>query len=327
MIRKVVGVVGALVCSTLLGTQQGSAQVLFSENFDVDHTANWLTFVAGTGTHSADFFFDYSTVGIPAAPNSIGGTTRGLKLQANIDPLNVPPPATVTGVSVSPVGGDFTGNYRLRFDMWLNFHGPLDVGGNGSTEITSAGIGTAATNLQIAGRTPDSVYFGASGDGGSTADYRAYSPASGAPGYQDADGVFAAGGRNNTLPYYSGFGGEVAPAQQLALFPGQTGSTAIGAQGFAWRDVLIEVLDATVTFSIDSVIIATVDTTTFSGTGGTNILFNQFDINNSPSNDPNAPTLQFGLIDNIRVELIPEPTAALGAALGLAAMLARRRRR
>jgi hypothetical protein len=328
---------GAVLCGAIVGTQSGSAQTLFTENFDEDHSFNWLTFTSSVGTHSADFFFDYSTIGIPPAPHSTGGSTRGMKLQANTDPATQPPPtpSVVTGISVSPFGGDFTGNYRLRFDMWLNFHGPLDVGGPGTTQVTGAGIGTAGVGVQIAGRTPDSVYFGATGDGGSSSDYRAYSPGSGAIGYQDDSGVFAAPddplgirARNNTNAYYSSFGGETAPAAQIALFPEQTLATSPGAQGFAWREVVVEWLDTTITFSIDSLLIATVDTNTFSSVGGSNMLFNQFDINsNAAPTTTNATSLLFGLIDNVLVEQIPEPATVSGVVLGLLAILSRRRRK
>jgi PEP-CTERM motif len=326
MIRHLLVVSGTVLYGSFVGTHRVAAQTLFFEDFDADHSADWITNIAGVGTHSVDYFFDYSTVGIPPAPNSVGGSTRGLKLQANTDPATQPAPTDPpSGLSVSPLGGDFTGNYRLRFDMWLNYNGQADgTSGNGSTQITCGGIGTLGASVQIAGRTPDCIYFGASGDGGSVADYRAYSPGSGAPGYQDASGVFAAGGRNNTLPYYSVFGGASAPAAQLALFPQQAQITPPGAQGFVWRDVVIEWLDTTVTFTIDGLLIATVDTTTFNGTSGTNILFNQFDINSNASTDPNAPALLFGLIDNIFVE-VPEPSALAGLAIGLLAICSRRR--
>jgi hypothetical protein len=335
MIRNSLVVLGAVICGIIVGAQQGAAQSLFTDNFDEDHSFNWVTHVAGVGSHNVDYFFDYSTIGIPPAPRSVGGTTRGMRLQANTDPAIQPDTGVVSGISVSPFGGDFAGSIRLRFDMWLNFHGPLDLGGPGTTQITGAGVGTAGGNLQIAGRTPDSVYFGATGDGGSTADYRAYSPFSGAIGYQDDSGIFAApdtvGGiraRNNTNAYYSGFGGETAPVAQAALFPEQTLATSPGAQGFAWRDVVIEWLDTTITFSIDSVLIATVDTNTFSGVGGTNILFNQFDINNTAApSTTNANSLLFGLIDNVLVEQIPEPTCTAAIAAGLMVSFARRRRK
>ena len=65
----------------LLGAS-ASAQTLFSENFDVDHTANWVVNTLGPG-NDANLFFDYSTIGIPSAPNS-GGTTMGLRLRAHM---------------------------------------------------------------------------------------------------------------------------------------------------------------------------------------------------------------------------------------------------
>ena len=42
---------------------------LYMENFEVDHTANW-TVNNGPSDEAHDFFFDYSTLGIPASPNS-----------------------------------------------------------------------------------------------------------------------------------------------------------------------------------------------------------------------------------------------------------------
>src|SRR6476646_6953843 len=80
--------------SILAGTMIGlglpaaaSAQIVFNENFDVDHTANWSANPFTTTPAQIDFanfFFDYSTVGIPPAPG--GTTTRGLRLTANVNP-------------------------------------------------------------------------------------------------------------------------------------------------------------------------------------------------------------------------------------------------
>src|SRR5262249_53580692 len=128
------GSVGVLAGSIL--TSQG--QILYSENFDVDDTANW-TVLKSTGANandagsSAEFFYDYSTVGIPSAPNS-GGSTRGLRLRANMTG-NI-----FSGLSVSPNGQGFTGDYKLEFDMWMNYNGRLDGGGNGTTQLGGAGI-------------------------------------------------------------------------------------------------------------------------------------------------------------------------------------------
>lgn len=277
---------------------------------------------ASAGTHPVNVFFDYGTVGVPSAPNS-GGTTFGLRLQANTAGVG-----TFGGVSVSPNGQGFTGDYQVRFDMWMNYNGPLGVGGSGSTQVGGAGIGTAATNAQWAGGTQDSVWFAVTGDGNSAVDYRAYSTA--APtGYPDGDPVFeatGAGNRNHSHPYYAGFGGESAPAAQVALFPQQTNTTIIGSQGFAWRDVTITKIGNTVSWAIDGLDIATVDLTTVT-LGGDNILFNYFDSNAGQSTDPNAINLLFGLYDNVRVTVVPEPsTIALGLLGGIGLLLLRRRK-
>src|SRR5678816_3416759 len=108
--------------------------------------------------------------------------------------------------------------------------------------------------------------------------------------YQDGSSVYVASSatnRQNTDPYYAVFGNATPPAAQQTLFPQQTGATAVGAQGFAWRDVIIDKSGDSIIWSIDGTRIATIDLTTFSFAGG-NILFNQYDINATVSTDPNA---------------------------------------
>lgn len=271
------------------------AQIVYSENFDTDHSANWVV-NNGPSDSVANFHFDYSTVGVPNAPNS-SGNTRGLKLQANLTS------ATFGGVSVSPTGQSFTGNYRLRFDLWQNFNGPFPAGGSGSTQITGAGIGTAGTTPQWPAGTQDSLWFAATGDGESSTDYRAYSPV--APtGYDVASGVFAAGSRDHANLYYAELGREAAPNAQLEQFENQTGVTHSGAMGMQWRDVVITRQGNTVTWVVDGLLLATVDVSAIAFGGG-NILFMYSDINAGSSTDPNASDMAFGLVDNVRVELLP----------------------
>jgi hypothetical protein len=294
----------AALAAALFLPQASFGAALYTEDFEVDPTANW-TLNNGPSDAAADFFFDYSTVGIPAAPSAPG--TRGMKLQANLSN------GIFSGMSVSPTGKSFSGDYRVLFDWWANFNGPAPVGGSGSTNLSTFGIGTAGTTPQWPGGTQDSVWFAASGDGNSSVDWRAYSTAA-TTGYPDASPVFAAGAhagnRNNTDPYYAGFGSVSAPAAQTLLFPQQTGVTNVGSAAFEWHQVEIKKQGTNATWTVDGTLIATVDLTTVALAGG-NILFGHSDINAS------------SLIDNIRV--VPEPGSLALLAMGIFGLAGRRR--
>lgn len=295
---------------------------VYSESFEIDHTLD-NSFVTNTigGVNLADLFFDYSTAGIPAAPNSSGGGTHGLKLCAN---LVTAVQAFPSGVSVSPTGFSITENFDMHFDMWMNFNGPMPAGGSGSTVFGGAGYGTVGTSAQVAGSSFDSILVGATIDGNSSADYRIYSPAVSAS-YQDADHilrsdtnsplVYPAGSRNNTAAYYTtNFPGQTVPAAQLALYPQQTNSSTsaggvIGAAGkavdgslaFAWHDVTLRKVANVIQYLVDGKLIAQADVTDAGTLGGGNLVFSAFDSNATASTDANRTNLQFVLIDNVRI--------------------------
>jgi hypothetical protein len=310
-----------------------SAQnVVFTEDWETDHSLDntYVTNFTASGVHYANLYFDYSTAGVPLSPNSAGSSTRALKMAANLVSGSVFP----VGVSVSPVGFGISANFELRFDAWFNFNGPLPGGGSGSTQVGGAGYGTAGTNAQVAG-TADSVYIGGTADAGSSADYRVYSP-SHQSSYQDGDFqigsdgiaqttkgdpnsgyVYAAeDGTRNVVPasttgyYATNFPGQSPPLAQLTLFPQQTNSTGPanlpgtaynGSLAFKWHDISLQKVANTITYLIDGVLIATVNVTDAGTLGGTNILFNHYDINAGVSTDPNRTNLIFTLIDNVRV--------------------------
>lgn len=319
-LRQAAAAIAAIATFAISGSSL--AAVLYAVNFEAD-PGPW-TLNGGPTDSITDFSFDYSTVGIPLAPNAAAGETHGLKLQANLAS------GVFGGFSVSPSGQSFVGNYSLAFDWWANFNGPFPGGGSGSTNLSTFGIGTSGTIAQWPGGTQDSVWFGATGDGGSAVDWRAYSTA--APtSYTAGDPVYAAPTLNHSDPYYAGFGGVSAPAAQIALFPQQSGTTNVGSAGMAWHEVVIEKSGTTVRWFVDGLLIATIDLTTVA-LGGDNIFFGHSDTNASSSADPNAADLLFTLIDNIRVleittAAVPEPPTLPLIALAALVILSRCRRR
>lgn len=304
----------------------------FSENFDTDTTANWKFNSSVTGdtatnnaNNEANFFFDYSTVGIAAAPHS-NGTTRGLKLEANVFGTS---PGVFSGVSVSPLNQHFTGDYLLEFDMWQNMQGPFPGGGSGTTQFAMGGIGSAEGTAQFPGGTFNGVGFAGSTDGGSATDFRAYT-AAGAP-LAETSGVYAAGNTsgvtNNSNAYYSSFQGTVPTAQTNwaagQSFNSQTGSTNVGALGMAWHTWDVKKVGSTVTWSIDNKLIATVSN---ANPAGDDIFLGYFDSNSGASTDSISRQLLFGLVDNVKVTAVPEPATMTVLGLGVLAALRRRKR-
>jgi hypothetical protein len=322
---KVIKLLAACSAAVLGLSSAASAAVLFAENFQVDPTASWTVNDPGLSDTLADFFYDYSAIGIATAPNGAG--TRGLKMTAN----NAG--GVFSGFSVSPTGQSFAGDYQVKFDLWQNYVGPLGPGGSGTTQLSTFGIATAGDVAFWPGApVKESVAFGVTLDGGSASDYRAYSSA--APtSYASGNAVYSApgGATNGGDAYYAGFGGESAPAAQLALFPGQIGATDAGEIAFAWREVLIVVSDGIATWFIDGLEIAQVDLAGLT-LGGGNILFGHSDTNASSSTDPNDTLLNITLIDNIRVETldvaeVPEPASGALAGIAALALLGLRRRK
>jgi len=311
-IAVILGLVGGILNSDNL-----NAQNLFSDNFDVNTAANYT--VNQDLDTQALFSYDYSADGIPSAPNSTGGSTLGVRFRANYGDTN----PVAAAINISPTGAIFAGDYTLRYDVWLNANGPFPGGGAGSTEFTTAGVGTSGLAVQKSSGTANGAWFAADNEGGSGIDFRAYrgtaleGPTS--PAYSAADeGAVNRRNANNTF-YHTAFpGGQTAPASQQAAFPTQqTGALKAGTLGFQWRDVAVSKIGDTVTWKIDGLTIATLTSATF---GGSNIFVGHWDVFSSIADNPETA---FSVIDNLRVDAIPEPsTIALGVlgALGLFAV-------
>jgi len=298
VITNAFGVVTSQVA--LLQVMLPPLQTLFSDDFDLNTVANWTSNRSSADTR-VTFNYNYSTNGISASPNSVG-TTRGLKFEANMTN------GVAAAINVSPIGQSFMGDYRLRFDLWMNANGPFPAGGTGSTQHGTAGIGTSGNHVQWtgAGTIADGYWFAVDGEGqGSDTsttflnDFGAYS---GFTYHLAGSGIYAAGNasnsRGNGHPYYAETfpGGQTAPAFQQSNFPQQTGGLAVGTIGFVWRDVIITKSGNTVEWFIDGLKIATIPNATFTNN---NIFLGYWDAFASISDNPN---LTFGLFDNVRVE-------------------------
>ena len=329
---------GTTLLAAAFVSSSAFGQTLLEENFDTDVSANWNVNLGPTD-FVADFTFDYSTIGIPEAPNSTGTTaTTGVKMYAN-EIFN-----TFGGGSISPIGLDLSAeaNYVMTYDFWHNFHGPAPGGGSGTTQLSYAGILTAGTSAQYAG-TADGIYFAETLDGGSGADWRVYASArqyslqatdtlNGTAVYEASVGGTDSTARNASNVYYASdpaFPGSTIPAAQTTIVAGidplvdQTGTAQPGTTAFAWAQGKIIKDGDIVTWYVNDVLIATVDTTacefdagcsfedplnpgTFingTPTAGNNILLGHSDTNSGSSSDALFSTLTFSLYDNIKVEV------------------------
>jgi len=285
--------------ATIIDDEYPPGAVLFSDDFEVDSSPLWQVNFADPSDGFVDFAYDYSVLGIPPAPG--GGGTRGMRFRCGNTVLEI------DAISASPTNGNFTGNYRVKFDMWINYNGPMPDGGPGSTQNFDTGVGTTGDRV-VWRNNPDSdgVWFSATGDGadGNTGgDYDAYI----GPNIQNDDtGFYAAGTsspnsgiRDAFHPFYALWGGQAAPAAQLSLYPSQSGVANIGNAGMAWHTVVVTKATNVVVWAIDGITIATVTNDVLPLS--TNVFIGYQDLFASGSLSDN-PDLSFGLVDNFRVE-------------------------
>jgi GH25 family lysozyme M1 (1,4-beta-N-acetylmuramidase) len=272
---------------------------MFVDNFDANTATNWTVNKSSSDTFVA-FNFDYSALGISSAPNSTNSSTRGVQMKANLTL------GTVAAISLSPTNRAFSGDYRLRFDAWLNCTGPFPVGGASSTEYLTGGIGTSGTRTEWvgSGSTADGFYFVASSDGNAgdtsaTSDFGAYI---GTTVQATNSGVYWAGTNstargNGNVYYQTAFpNGPAAPALQQANYAQQTGDLYDGSFAFAWHDVIVSKRGNTVDWIVNGIRFATISNATFTAS---NVCVGLWDPFNSLTDNTN---LSFGLVDNVRVE-------------------------
>lgn len=312
------------------------AQLIYSESFATNDSANWVTNSSFSGSNYVNLNFDYTTVGIPAAPHSTGGNTKGLKLSPDVTAGSLAGAAAVPGVSVSPTNFSITANFDMHADMWINYNGAPGTltlttggGGSGSTILYGCGYGTAGSAACVAGAT-DAILVGTSTDSGTSAEMRMYGPSAiGQASYQN--GVYQSTGTatpgfpgepfvyNNPAgtrafftqstwsslpsPNWTNYFPSVKPPQsQINLYPQQTNIQCnLGALDFGWHDVEVQKIGNVIVYLIDGHLAATGNYSSAGTPSGGELVFTAFDINSSVSTDTNFANLNFVVFANIVV--------------------------
>lgn len=327
-----------------LGAAVAHGATVYSDNFDTDTSANYSVnqTPGATGNSStAIFAFDYSTLGIPSAPHSTGGTTIGVKtavdsLQASTNPPNVLGAITVSTKNV----GALTTPYVVQVDVWGNYIGGTNISASGTNGTTAAAlaIGTAGTTL-VSPNASDAALFETFHDGGnsttSNSDYRAYVATTGTAtnttNAAASTGYYAAGtsttAKDNTNAYYSFLPSVSAPTlQQTNYASTQTGSSPAGVIGFRWTTWTITNDGTNVTWAINGTTIATVPLSAYNALGGGQVAFGSIDSGLTGAYDATSALLNSDIWDNLTVTTTPEPTSLALLGFAGAGLLARRRR-
>ncbi len=284
----------------LLAIATGAPAALIFDSFDSDTSANYTIVdesnaASGDGTPDSTiaFAFDYSTVGIPIAPRTIGSSTLGLRIAANETENDAGAPDHITAFNKISV----TGSYRLTVDMYMG----VEAAG-GTTEFSLIGVaGNSMDFNSIFSPIAGSGHFLAmTGDGGSGSDYRHSTPDTPAVPGGDASYLNSTNTTDATGDIYQ------------AIFPG--GDFA-GSPGNRWTTLTIDVVaGGNVTYSLDGTPI--IQTATESTDGLVSLGYSDVFSSVGP---------HFVVFDNLDVSVIPEPSAAMLALLGLS-FVARRRR-
>lgn len=322
----------AVACAVVLIMPVGvvTGAPLYEDGFDSDSSGSYS--VISSGDSLVQFGFDYSVHGIPAAPGAV--STLGLKLQAHLQ--NTIAVHAVTLATNATFDAAAPG-YRVKFHAWQNFR----LGGGGSTHYVSAGVGHDGLTNNFSGNpgptgpTPDTgagAWFDATGDNGAANDFIAFkdglaqgvTPAP-SPYFAPHDPLFPA--QSGNISYYTAAFPSTALGSinggALSALQGQTGSTVPGALGFAWRLWQIDVVENVATWSIDGLPIAQL----VSGVNGTMPTSGRVSIGYlDPFNSASAfPDLQFAIIDNLSIDVLPEPAVMSLIILGCFVLQARQR--
>jgi hypothetical protein len=257
--------------------------VLFSDDFEADSSANWtVRFGAGNGIddYTAEFAYDYGLDGIPPAPHSAAGTTKGVRLKVNKDTTG-----SAAAVNLYPTGKTFSGDFALRADAYMS----IGTDAGGQTEHTIFGINCTGTTVNRHGVSgTDGLWFAVDTDGSNNRGYGFY------------------GTSSSTTPTLvlnnSAFSWAfTSPPYGFAGAPGNTtNATTLTGSGYIWADVQVRQVGGVVTMKVNNTTIFEF-ANTYAYTSGT-IMIGQNDEFASIGSPDN-----YTIWDNVRViELTPQ---------------------
>jgi Ig-like domain-containing protein len=284
--------------------------VIFADNFDINTFTNWNFFWGadnGIPDYTTDWSYNYSltpfsfngtTSLITPAPNSLEGTTRGMKFTVNNNDTN----AATAGVNIYPKNQSFAGNFALKFDLWINYPGgSAGINSTGSTEHAISGINHSGTQVNWAATTAsssDGIWFGVDGEGGTSRDYRAY--LGNIAGTEiELTGVAASGlaESNNAAAIYQ------------SLFPASRFETP-GSPGKNWVEVELRQTNNFVSWILDGTLVA--QRTNMSAFRSGSIMLGFMDTFVSIANPASDA---FVIFDNVRVEELTNRLRFLSASV------------
>lgn len=284
------------VTTTILDDDLPPAVPVFTETFStLDSGTNWTVLFADTNSpavadYNLQFGYDYSLLGIPAAPN--GADTTGVYMQVNKSD-GIP---TAAALNIYPNSQSFSGDYLLRFDMYL-------IVGNGvsTTEYALFGINHSGTKTNwfrnssggVSGGTFDGLFYGIESDAAALGDYVLYSSPT--------------TGNNNPTP--QGSGRNASTLTQVFKSPpffgaGGAPSNPETSPEASWVDVEVSQIAGVVTLTMNRVTILS-NTNTTAYTSG-NIMFGYTD-----AYDSIGPAASGVIYDNIRVISLAAPTVVI----------------
>ncbi len=272
--------------------------VVWFDDFDSDTQSEWTVLAGGAGD-SAVFHFDYGERSIPSAPNSLNGTTRGVKLEVNTAAGS----AASSGICIFPAAQTFEGDYTLQWDMYLSWEAPE------STEHACAGINHSGTRLAASGEIAndtDGVFFAVAGDGGVS---RGSYPLDGAiKDYNAYYGVNGAQPVRQVVPHWDN--GQLFPGEVFPITVGDPiGDSLAGTPGRQWVEGEIKQEAGVVTWRLNGETIYQREND--SGFDSGKIMLGYFD--HFPGQNTTGNT--FIIFDNVRVSVPVDDRGVLAACM------------